>query len=289
MEYIIHILIILNIYIVLTTSANLVVGMVNLLSLCQAAFFGIGAYITALVLIDLEMPMITAILLAMFIAGIVGTIIGWLTIKLKGDYFVLTTLGFQIIAFTVLYNWTDVTRGPFGISGVPHMTVMDSIISMKSLSILTTSILLTMGVLWINYRLIHSPFGLALKGVRNDELSMLAFGRNVVKIKIQVFALASILTAIAGFIFATYISYIEPKSFDLDESIFIISAVLIGGTGNLRGPILGAVFVVLLPEILRFTELPDNIAANVRMIIYGSSLCMFMYFRPQGLAGEFKR
>lgn len=98
--------------------------------------------------------------------------------------------------------------------------------------------------------------------------------------------LSASLTGLAGLMYASYVSYIDPTSFTLDESIFIVSALFIGGTGNVKGPVTGALFVILLPEILRFVGMPDTVAANMRQIIYGLALMLVMYFRPQGISGE---
>ncbi len=288
MEYIIHILIIINIYIILTVSSNLLVGLANLLSLGQAAFYGIGAYITVLALLELGLSMIPAILLAMLITGLIALLLGYVSIKFEGDYFVLATLGFQIIIYSILYNWISVTKGPYGIPGIPAPKLfgflgIDGIYGYLILS--TLLMLITIGVF---YKLIHSPFGRTLRAMKDDKLALTSLGRNVKKIKIQTFVLAASFAALSGFLYATYISYIDPTSFNLDESIFIISAVLIGGTGNIKGPVLGAVFVVILPEILRFVGLPDAVAANLRMIIYGLTLILLMMYRPQGIAGTNK-
>ncbi len=127
-----------------------------------------------------------------------------------------------------------------------------------------------------------------LKGVRDDELAVLSLGRNVITFKIWAFIISSAFIGIAGMIYATYITYIDPTSFNLDEAIFILAAVLIGGTGNIRGPVIGAIFVVVLPELLRFVGFPDNIAANLRQMVYGLSLIIIMRYRPQGIAGEYR-
>ena len=288
MNYIFHIMIMISIYAILTTSANLVIGMVNLLSIAQAAFYGIGAYLTALAFMVLGLSLLPSLILAMLITALLGFLIGFVSLRLKGDYFVLATLGFQIIVYTVLYNWISVTKGPFGIPGIPAPEILGVFKVSGIIGFLILSLLLLGIVLFIFSRLIYSPFGRALKGVRDDEISMLALGRNTAKLKIQAFTIASAFSAISGFLFASYITYIDPTSFNLDESIFIVSAVLIGGTGNVKGPVIGAVFIVLLPEILRFVGLPDSLAANLRMIIYGLALWLFMYLRPQGIAGEYK-
>ncbi len=286
MEYLLHLIIMLNIYIILVLSANLPVGMANLLSMCQAAFYGIGAYISAYFLMQFDLPFIAIVAIVMLATGVLSYIVSLASIKLKGDYFILATLGFQMIVYTILYNWTDVTRGPYGIPGISGIKLLGiwEISGTVSYSILST--LLSAVVCVVFSRIKASPFGRVLKAIRNDEWSVKALGRDTKTFKAWTFFLSAAISAVAGLVYASYISYIDPTSFTLDESIFIISALFIGGVGNIKGPILGTVFVVLLPETLRFVGMPDAIAANMRQIIYGLLLVLVMYFRPQGLWGE---
>lgn len=287
MDYIFHIIIMINIYIILTLSTNLLVGMTNLLSVGQAAFYGIGAYITVLALMVLHLSLIPALILVVIITAALSLIIAIPTLRLKGDYFVLATLGFQLIVFTVLYNWISVTRGPYGIPGIPAPVLIPGLEITGIHAFLILSLILVALVIYIFYRLINSPFGRVLRGIRDDEISVLALGRNVMVFKVWAFVISSGFIGISGFLYATYVSYIDPTSFNLDEAIFILSAVIIGGVGNIRGPIVGAIFVILIPEILRFVGLPDSIAANLRQIIYGLLIIILMRIRPQGLAGEY--
>jgi branched-chain amino acid transport system permease protein len=287
MDYLIHVLIMINIYIIIVTSTNLLVGMTNLLSMGQAALYGIGAYIAVLSVLVLKLSILPSLLLVFAGTSLISLIIAYPSVRLKGDYFVLATLGFQLIVSTIFYNWVDVTRGPFGISGIPAPVLWGDYSVSGTIPYLVLSSILSLTVLSIFFILIYSPFGRALKAVRDDELSLQAVGKNVTALKIWAFALSSGFVGISGFIYATYVSYIDPTSFTLDQTIFILSAVLIGGTGNIKGPVLGAVFVVVLPEALRFVGLPDNIAANLRQIIYGLMIILFMRLRSQGLAGEF--
>ena len=288
MNYFLHILIIINIYIILTVSTNLIVGLANLLSIGQAAFYGIGAYISTYALMSLGFSLIPSLLLAILVNALFGLLLGIITIKLKDDYFILATLGFQIIVFSILYNWLDVTRGPYGIPGIPMPKLFGLIKISNITSFLILSTVLSGFTVFFFHRLINSPYGRALKALRDDTIAMIILGRNTNLIKIKAFVISSAFIAISGFIYCSYISYIDPTSFNLDESIFIISAVLIGGTGNIKGPIAGAVFVIALPEALRFVGMPDTIAANLRMIIYGLSLIIFMFYRKQGIAGDYE-
>lgn len=287
MDYIFHIIIMINIYIILTTSTNLLVGMTNLLSLGQAALYGIGAYLAVLALMVLNLSLIPTLLFVILGTSLLSLLIAYPSLRLRGDYFVLATLGFQLIVFTILYNWVDVTKGPYGIPGIPSPILFNNIVISGIIPYLILSSLLALGVVAIFYKLIHSPFGRALKAVRDDELSTQAIGRNVTTLKIWAFVISSGFIGISGLLYASYVSYIDPTSFNLDEAIFILSAVIIGGTGNIKGPVIGGVFVLVLPELLRFVGLPDSVAANLRQIIYGLMIIILMRLRPQGLAGEY--
>lgn len=286
MEYILHIIIMLNIYILLVLSANLPIGMANLLSMCQAAFYGIGAYLSAFFLMQFDLPFVVIAAMVMFVTGLSSCVISLASVKLKGDYFILASLGFQMIVYTILYNWTDVTRGPYGIPGIPGIKILGlwPLPGIWGYFILTT--LVCLAVIIVFKRIKYSPYGRVLKAMRSDELSVQALGRNTVLFKSWAFFLSAAFSALAGLFYASYVTYIDPTSFTLDESIFIVSALFIGGVGNIKGPVLGAVFVVLLPEVLRFVGMPDTFAANMRQIIYGLALVLVMYFRPQGLWGE---
>lgn len=276
----------LNIYILLVLSANLPVGLANLFSICQATFYGIGAYFSTYFLMHFSIPFIAIASIVMVLTGLCSIIVSFASIKLKGDYFVLATLAFQMIVFTILYNWTGVTRGPYGISGIPSLKLFGiwSISGVYSYFTLTT--ILSIIVMLTFLRLKFSPYGRILMAIRSDELVVSSLGRNPVRVKSWAFFISAGFSGLAGLIYASYISYIDPTSFTLDESIFILTALFIGGIGNIRGPILGATFVVFIPEILRFVGLPDTFAANLRQIIYGLALVLIMYLRPQGLWGK---
>ena len=286
MEYILHIIIMLSIYVILVLSANLPVGMANMLTMCQAAFYGIGAYIGTFFLMQFNLPFIVLAAIVMVATGLFSLLVSFASVKLKDDYFILATLGFQMIVYTILYNWTDVTRGPYGIPGIPSIKLF-GVLSLSSVwGYAALAIVLAVLVALLFNVIKRSPYGRVLKAMRRDEQAVKALGRNTVMFKVQTFFLSAAFSGLAGAIYASYVSYIDPTSFTLDESIFIITALFIGGLGNIKGPILGAVFVIVLPEILRFVGMPDAIAANMRQIIYGLALVIIMFVRPQGLLGE---
>lgn len=287
MNYLFHILIMICIYIILTLSLNLVVGYAGLLSLCHAAFYGMGAYTTALLMVKAGINFFPAVIAGIILAVIVSLIVSVPSLRLKGDYFVLAGLGFQIIIFSILYNWIGLTRGPYGIPGIPRPNIfrfeIDSIPTFFALAMIIGLL-----VIFLTRILYNSPFGLVLKSIREDEMVALALGRNTTLFKTMAFTISAGIAAIAGSLYATYVTYIDPTSFTIDESIFIIAIVLVGGSGNLRGPIIGTVFMIILPELLRFLGIPDTIAPNIRQMIYGAVLILLMRKRPQGIAGEYR-
>lgn len=287
MNYFLHIAVLINIYIILSLSLNLIVGMGGMLSLCHAAFYGIGAYIGTLLMVNFGCPFLLALLVAVVGTMLLSSVISIPSLRLKGDFFILGSMGFQSIVFILLYNWTDLTRGPYGISGIPVPSFFGWKISGLSLWFaFSTAVMLASTTLLVF--IMRSPFGRTLKSTREDELAASALGKNIPMLKVKTFALAAGFAAVAGMLFAGYMRYIDPTSFTMMESVFILSMLIIGGAGNIRGPIIGAIVLVVLPEALRFVGMPDAIAANMRQVIYGLAIIVLIRWRPQGLLGEYK-
>lgn len=287
MNYLLHILIMISIYTILTLSLNLPVGYTGLLSLAQAAFYGVGAYVMTLLMMKMGINFFVCMAIAIVFSAAVSLLVSYPSTRLHGDYFILASLAFQIIVFTILYNWIDLTRGPYGIPGIPRPDILGiRFDNLYKFFVLSGG--LAFGVFLIAKRLYSSPFGLVLKAIREDELSATSIGKDVRRFKILAFAISSGMAGVAGALYASYVTYIDPTSFNLDESIFILSVVLVGGSGNLRGPVIGTLLMILLPEGLRFLGIPDSVAPNVRQIIYAIVLILLMRFRPQGLVGEYR-
>lgn len=286
MEYALHIAIMLNIYIMLVLSANLTCGMANLLTMCQAAFYGIGAYIGTFFLMQFHCPLVVIIAAVSLVTGLSSLVVSYASVKLKGDYFVLATMGFQLIIYTILYNWIPVTRGPYGIPGIPGIRLFGIWELEGVYAYFALSLVLAAAAILLFHNLHDSPYGRTLRAIKADELMVQSMGRNTTSAKALAFFISAAVAGVAGVIYAAYVSYIDPTSFTLGESIFIISALFIGGIGNVKGPVIGAAIVVLLPEILRFWGLPDALAANIRQIIYGLALILLVFFRPRGILGK---
>ena len=282
MEYILHLFILICFYTLLSQSLNLSAGFTGLISLAHAGFYGIGAYTSAILSTQFGFSFLLSIPLAMLISGMIAFIVSLIALRTVEDYFIICTLGIQVILFSIMNNWMELTRGPLGIPGIPSISILgfglDSKISFLLLS------LFFVAIIWFVLRNISkSGFGKTLIAISEDEIYSQSIGKNVYLSKTVSFTLSAMFAAIPGTMYARYISYIDPTSFTVTESIFVFSIVIIGGLGNLTGSFLAAAFLVLLPEALRFIGMPDSIAANMRQIIYGLILVVVMMSGKNGV------
>ena len=288
MEYASHILILISIYAMLSMATGIIVGLSKMISLGQAAFYGLGAYITALCVVYFDLGLIPSLLVVMLINGLVGFLLALPAVRLKGDYFILATLAFQFIIFSLLNNLTGITNGSLGIAGIGPPVLFGTLHIAGQIPFLILSITMALVMGFLMYKLYYSPFGLALRAMRDDEVALQASGRDTRRLKILAFVLSSMFIGWAAYAFANYMSFIYPGGFHLSESIFILMAVILGGSGTIRGAVAGAAFVILIPEILRFTGMPDNVAAPLKQMIFGLILILVMRYRPGGLLGNLK-
>lgn len=287
MNYSLHILVMIGIYLPLAYSLNLIVGYGGLLSLAHAAFYGIGAYAFTLLLTCAQLHPLVAVIVAVLLTGLFALGVGTISLRFRGDLFLFVTLGFQMIVFVLLYNWVDLTKGPYGIPGIPRPSFFGTIIR-TPLQYAILALAMNAVVLPLLFALYRSPFGKALKALRENEAAACALGINPRRLYIQAFVWSAAFAALPGAFYASYISYIDPTSFTLKESIFIAATLLLGGSGNRIGSLVGVVLMLLLPEALRFVGLPDAVTHNLREIIYGLLLAVLMYLRPQGIVGEYR-
>lgn len=278
--YFIHLLILIGIYVVLGTSLQLSLGYGGLLNLGHIAFFGIGAYVFSLLSLQ-GIPFLFSTLFAAIVSGFFGWLLSVPTNKLKGDYLALITLGFSFIVYAILLNWTSVTGGAFGIANIPRPNFLFSDFSF----LILVYVLVLITYLFLS-RLCTSRFGKLVEATRDDELATQSLGKNTFRIKSLVLLISAFFAGIAGALFASYISFIDPSSFTLMTLIPILLIVIIGGLASLPGTILATIFIVLIPEPLRFLELPSAIIGPLRQIIYVLILLAVIYFKPRGFYGK---
>lgn len=275
--YYIQVLIFIGIYIILALSLNLLNGYVGLLSIGHAAFYGIGAYASAKLVMVVGLPFPLAMLGAGAVAGIFGYFIAKITLRLSGIYMTLATLGFNMIFFLVLQNWMSFTNGPLGIMDIPPPSILGYVIEtrIQYYYLIFVLVLVTIGSM---HRLMSCRFGRALVGIRENELAAETMGVNTTRYKIQAFVLAAFYAGIAGSYYAHFIKYISPDSFYIYESFILLAMLAFGGQGNLIGPVVGAAVLIIIPELFRFLQ-------EYRMLVYGGVLIIMMLVRRQGLLG----
>ncbi|MBW1859009.1 MAG: branched-chain amino acid ABC transporter permease [Deltaproteobacteria bacterium] len=297
MSYFWHLLVYLNIYIIVAISLNLVVGYCGLLTLAHAGFFAVGSYAYALASLKLGWGFIPSILVGVSLGTVLSLSVSLPSWRFKDDSFVLISLAVQVFLFSLLLNWSgpgdqigtwaNLTNGPFGISSIPKPAIFDfSFDTPGRMALLSSTV--AGGFALLIWWLGSSPWGRLLKTVRDDELVARGLGKNVYWIKVQAFAISCGAVAIAGGLYASYMNYIEPGIGSIDESVLMLCMVLVGGVGNFRGPLLGALTLLLIPEVLRLLGIPIAIAGHIRLLLFGLLLVVMMHVRPQGLAGEYR-
>ena len=266
--YTMQILVNIGIAIIMALGLNLITGVTGQLSLGHAAFMSVGAFTSAIITLQLNLPFSINLLLAGCAAALVGVLIGFPILRLSGDYLAIATLGFAEILKVVFLN-LEITNKALGLT-VP---TPNSAIPMPIL-VWVIAILSICGITLVQ----NSRFGRALKAIREDEIAAEAMGINAARYKIQAFAIGTFLAGIGGGLYAHFIAYINPSDFAFLKSIDILNMIVLGGLGSIPGAVLGASVLTVAPEFLRFM-------AQYRMLVYGALLVFLMVFRPNGLLG----
>ncbi len=284
MDYFIHIAILICIYIILAVSLNLIIGFTGQLNIGHAAFYGIGAYAAALLALSGQ-PFWLGLLAAMFFAGLGGLLISVPCLRLRGDYLAIATLGFGEIIRALMKNWTSLTRGPLGLPGIPSIEIFGITFS-QPWQFLIIAALIAVIVVFLIRRMIKAPFGRVLRSIREDEIASQSLGKKIINYKVIAVVIGAMFAGVAGSLYAHYISFIDPTTFTLQETILMLCMVVLGGLGSIRGSIIGAALLIIIPEPLRFLSLPSSAAAALRQMLYAIILILIMLYRPQGLLGE---
>jgi branched-chain amino acid transport system permease protein len=287
MEIAVHLLVLITIYSILAISLNLMVGMAGLFNLGLAAFYGIGAYTSAILSRNFGVPVGLSLLAGVALSALIGFIIGLPTVKLVGDYLAVVTMGLGEITRAVFKNWVPVTRGPMGLPGIPHMSLFGFKLDTASLFLGFSFVMIAISFIFVE-RIRLSPFGRVLRGVREDEMGAQALGKNTYWYKMIALVVGSGLAGLAGGLFAHYMNFIDPSSFVMWLTFFIFLAIMMGGLGNNLGAVVATGVLMVLREGLRFAGLPPAVAAPLQQLIFGILLIIMTIFAPRGLIPEQK-
>jgi branched-chain amino acid transport system permease protein len=286
LEYLSHTLNVAIIYVVLTLSLNLILGFGGMVSMAHAAFFCIGGYVSTLVTMKLGLGFISGLAVATLSTGILGGLLAAPFIRVREEYLLLFTLAFQMAVYHLMLSLYEVTGGDSGIFGVPNLEIFGLSASSPQSAIPFMLVFVAI-VYYVCLKLTRSPFGRVLKGIREDESTVRSLGKNAIQFKVLVFMVGTGIAAAAGSVFAHYTRFINPTIGNLDESILIIAMVVLGGTANLWGSAVGALLLIVIPEILNFLPGTTNLIVPLRGLIYGILLILFVRFRPEGIVPEY--
>jgi len=287
MDYLLHVIIITGIYMLLTMSLNLVVGYTGLPAISHGAFYGLGAYTSALISVDYHLSPWLGLLSAVLVCALVAAAVALSSLRLSGDYFSLATIAFAVVFYSILKNAVGLTRGPMGLPGIPPFSFWHWRLVKAWQYVLFVAFIVSAGY-WVMLRIVNSPFGRVMRAIREDVIGAEALGKNVGKIKLSVFVLAASFAGLAGSLYAHYVTFIDPSSYGVMESIVLLLMVVFGGMGSLVGSLLSAAVLVGFPECLRLIGMPEAVAAPVRQMAYGLLLVGLMVWRPEGLLGRYK-
>ena len=288
MDYVYHILILVIMYAILVQSLNLIMGYVGVISMGHAVFSGIGAYTAAILSIHLGSNFLIGLAVGFVFSGLVGALLALPSLRVRDEYLIVFTVGFQMVVFEFMLTARGITQGQGGIPGIPPAELLGISFHtpLRFLPLLAVMGLICFAIAW---RVTHSPFGRVLKAIREDESACRALGKNTLFFKVLVFGLSGGLAAITGSLMAHYISFISPFSFTIEVSVFIIVMVVLGGEANFWGPIMGAAILMGITEALRFVPGASSYIDAAREIFYGLILMFLMIFRPQGILPEYSK
>jgi branched-chain amino acid transport system permease protein len=287
-------LIICAINVMLAIGLDFILGYAGQLNLGQSAFYGIGAYVSTLLIMKVGVPFWIAFGCGVLLSGIAGMLLSLFAVRLRGHYLAIASLGFAVITYQILLNWISLTQGPLGIYAIPPPPALQlpglPAIDFKNLA---NFFYLTAGFALLAYllldQLVRSPIGETLTAIREDEVSAASLGINCQIWKVFAFAVGSSIAGAAGCFYASFVGTLVPDAFFITESFTILAMVIVGGMGTLIGPVWGAILLTVLPELLRGV-------GDLRLIIYGVAVTLVVLFMPGGIvqvarltAGRFRR
>lgn len=277
-QYIMTIAVKVGIYIMLALGLNILTGYAGLVSLGHAGFVAIGAYTASLFATRLGFSFFPSMILGMAAAAATGILLGLPTLRLSGTYLSIVTLGFGEVVKTIAMNWDPVTNGTLGIKNIPRPTIFGYSLTIANNGMYYLMLVMLLIVTVFCMMVYKSRTGRAFLAIKTDEMAGIMMGINVTYYKVLAFILSACICAAAGALYATLIGYIDPNTFTFDVSTLILSIVILGGMGTIRGMFLGSLVLISFPEVSR--SLMDY-----RFVVYGLILVLMMRFRPQGILG----
>lgn len=275
--FVITLLIFVGIYVIVCTGLSLIFGYAGQLSLTQAAFYGIGAYASAILTTRYGFPFWAGLAVACLLPGLTAWVLGAPILRLRHFYLAMATLAFSEIMAVFFIQEVDITGGPTGITHVPSPAVFGFVIDTPTKFYYLVWILCT-GVVIFSYNLIRSRYGRALRAIAENEVAASAMGVNVPALMSLMFVLSAVFAGLGGALYAHFVTFVSPDTFSVALSIMLVIMVAIGGVNSLWGAVLGAIFITVLPSML-------GAYRQYAMLVYGIVLVLMLMFMPNGIAG----
>ncbi|MBP6018686.1 MAG: branched-chain amino acid ABC transporter permease [Burkholderiaceae bacterium] len=267
--------------IMLISSLNLVMGYCGQISLCHGGFFGLGAYVSGVISAKYGFPVVFGVFSAVAIAALSSLIVALPTLRLRGHYLAMATLGFGVILSVLFVELVDITGGPNGLSGIPPITLFGlSFESNKSFFYVAWAVSLL--VMWVIFNLVNSRVGRAMTSVATSEIGAASLGVNTYMMKVKVFVLSASIAALSGALYTHYNQFASPETFGFFTSVMLVMMVALGGWGSYWGPFFGAIVFTVVPELLRSFH-------DLELFIFGFSMIIVLMFYPGGIAAIFKK
>jgi len=268
--------------VLLAIGLDFILGYAGQLNLGHSAFYGLGAYVSTLLIVKLGIPFWAAFVAGVAFAGIAGTFLSLFAVRLRGHYLAIASLGFAVIVHQILLNWISLTQGPLGIYGIaPPPSIVIGGVVVADFRNLAAFFYLVAGFAFLSYillnQLVRSPIGETLTAIREDEVSAASLGINGAAWKVFAFGVGSAVAGAAGCFYASFVGTLVPDAFFVSEAFNILAMVIVGGMGTLIGPVFGAILLTVLPEVLRGF-------GDLRLVVYGAALTFVVLFMPGGLA-----
>ena len=284
-EYAIHLAILASLYIILAQSLNLTLGLGQLFNLAHVASYAVGSYATALLATEMGASFGICLLASMLTSGFFAFALGGIALRLSSDYFAIGTIAFSSLVSALLINWKSLTHGVLGIPGIPRPELL-GFDFYQNHNFLGLILIFAIFIQAVFFFLQKSWFGRSLRALAEYEEAAVALGKNSSLLRIIAFFFSSVAAGLAGGFFAYYLNYIDPSSFSLGEMIFVLTIVIVGRPGSFWGVIGAAIFLVLLPEPLRFLDIPSAYLGPVRQLIHAIILFAVIWYKRDNLFPE---
>ena len=285
MDYLLHICVLICVYSTLAITLDLQAGYAGKFSLAHAALWGIGAYTYGVLALNFNLSWLLCVFVSLSVGAIIGALFALPAIRLAPDQFVIATFAAQAIFVDIAKNYISLTGGPSGLSGIPSFK-FGGLTPTTLPGFALVAVTMVAVTLIICIRIVRSPTGRILKGIREDPTFVSHAGKNTSNVTAATFAVSGGLCACTGAVYASYMTFIDPSTFSFSESVFVLTIVIVGGAGTLVGPHIAAALMIIFQESLRFIGLSSALIANIRGITYGLALVLIVLLRPQGILGQ---